>query len=251
MLLRTESGGALAIGQPSHAWLSGQLARAWGNDRFPAPEPWEEVCLAAEQHDVGWAEWDLEPSLDPQTGLPYGFMELPLEVHIALWRDGPRKLLAQSRYAALLASMHGHRLYRRRDLEQLSDREADLIREYLAGEEALQQQLVDSLRADPAALARNSQLIWIWDFISLVLCLDSAPRAVRDVPTYDAPVDLELARSDEPRRLSLDPWPFAQDGVSVRCEGWRLTGPYESDGALRGALATAACETIEFELRAG
>ncbi len=27
----------LVIGQPAHAWVSGQLARAWGNEAFPAP----------------------------------------------------------------------------------------------------------------------------------------------------------------------------------------------------------------------
>ena len=70
MLLRDEGDGVIAIGQASHAWISGQLARAWGNDRFAAPEPREEVCLAAEQHDVGMAEWDLRPSLNPDTGRP-------------------------------------------------------------------------------------------------------------------------------------------------------------------------------------
>jgi hypothetical protein len=43
VLLRDGDGDVLAIGQQSHAWISGQLARAWGNDRFPVPEPWEEV----------------------------------------------------------------------------------------------------------------------------------------------------------------------------------------------------------------
>src|SRR5579875_260000 len=29
MLVREDDGGVLAIGQPAHAWLAGQLARAW------------------------------------------------------------------------------------------------------------------------------------------------------------------------------------------------------------------------------
>src|SRR6185312_9496068 len=62
VLLRTDSRGVLAIGQPSHAWISGQLARIWGNARFGAVEPYEEVCLGAEQHDVGMADWDLAPA---------------------------------------------------------------------------------------------------------------------------------------------------------------------------------------------
>jgi hypothetical protein len=41
MLIREEPDGSfLAIGQASHAWLSGQLARAWGNAEFGEVEPW-------------------------------------------------------------------------------------------------------------------------------------------------------------------------------------------------------------------
>jgi hypothetical protein len=42
MLVR---GDGLVIGQPAHAWVSGQLARAWAGP----VEPWEEVCLAASE----------------------------------------------------------------------------------------------------------------------------------------------------------------------------------------------------------
>ncbi len=59
MVLRRDEHGVLAIGQASHAWISGQMARAWGNEQFGPLEPYEEVCLAAEQHDVGMAAWDL------------------------------------------------------------------------------------------------------------------------------------------------------------------------------------------------
>src|SRR5438270_10006634 len=119
MLVHPDDSGTLLIGQASHAWVSGQLARAWGSTRFGALEPCEEVCLAAEQHDIGMAEWDLAPTLNPVTGLPHSFTEMPLDVHMSLWRAAPRRLLRQSRYAALLTSMHGVRLYGLRDLTRL------------------------------------------------------------------------------------------------------------------------------------
>src|SRR5262249_51640775 len=77
MLLRKEEGSVTAIPQPSHAWLSGQLARAWGNERFAAPVPKEDVCLAAEQHGIGWLGWERRPALDSETGLPQEFFRLP------------------------------------------------------------------------------------------------------------------------------------------------------------------------------
>jgi len=240
MLLRKDDNGVLAIGQPSHAWISGQLARAWGTDMFPRPEPYDEVCLAADQHDVGWAIWDLAPDRDPATGLPYSFMELPLQEHLALWGAAPERLLTQSRYAALLVSMHGSRLYRRRKLDHVA-----AVRQYLKEQDRLQNRLRDGLDADLVQMA--SDLIWTWDFLSLAICLGWAPRTARGVPTVAGPVDIEITGAGE-GRVRLAPWPFAVDLLTVRCEGRRLTARYETDEALASALSDAPWEGLEFEL---
>jgi hypothetical protein len=256
MLLREDHGGVLAIGQTSHAWISGQLARAWGNERFPAPEPREEVCLAAEQHDIGMAAWDLDPAFDPDTGLPYSFMEMPLSAHLGLWSAAPRQLLSQSRYAALLVSMHGARLYRRRDLGALEEEQAAAVREYLAAQERFQRRLVESLAAEPrtalsveeSAVADNSQLIWAWDFLSLAICLDWAPRPAPKVPGAGGRVKLALSSAGGERRLALDPWPFEVDRLSVHCDARRLPDRFQSEEQMRAGLEAAPWETVEFEL---
>jgi hypothetical protein len=279
MLLRRDRHGLLAIGQASHAWLSGQLARAWGNERFGEVAPREEVCLAACQHDTGMAAWDLEPARDPDSGLPRDFMHMDLDVHLELWRQGPRRLVRQCRYAALLVSMHGARLYEWR-LRQRPDRgeppdsareraspgaseggsahiNADTakIRAFIADQRVLQRRLLETLRADPATaahasperVARNSDLIWTWDYLSLALCLGWPPRPAEAVPTAGAPVDLHLRGAGDGRVL-LDPWPFAAPELTVRCEGQRLAESYASENALRAALETAPWETLELRL---
>jgi hypothetical protein len=256
VLLRAEGDGVLAIGQPSHAWISGQLARAWGNQRFGAVEPWEEVCLAAEQHDIGMAEWDLEPTRNPDTGLPHAFTEMPLDAHLACWRSGPPRLVRQSRYAALLCSMHGTRLYEMRDLERMSSADAASVRTFLAEQHAFQDRLVDTLRAEePAAPAsrrelipRNSQLLWIWDFLSLALCLGWAPCTAKGVPDADGLLELQLLPGASPGQVLLDPWPLRPDRLTVRGDGQRLPQRYDSDAALRRGLAEARWETFEVEL---
>jgi hypothetical protein len=261
MLLRTDDRGVLLIGQASHAWLSGQLARAWGNERFGLVEPREEVCLAAEQHDVGMAEWDLAPSRNAETGLPHSFIEMPLHVHLDLWSRAARKLLTQSRYAALLVSMHGTRLYEMRDLNALPGDQGDAVRAFFATQRAFQQQLVSSLRDDPRtadaaapdAVARNSQLIWTWDYLSLAICLGWAERSARDVPTSRHPVDVTITTADQPLSVRLEPWPFATETLIVRAEGRRLEARrrFEDDEALAATLGEAPWETVEFELRPG
>ena len=255
MLLRREGSSVLAIPQQSHAWISGQLARAWGNEGFPAPEPREEVCLAAEQHDVGMTAWDLEPALNPDTGLPHSFLEMPLEVHVRLWDAAPRRLLVQSRYASLLVSMHGTRLYKRRNLDELDAEQAAAVRSYLEHQQRFQRDLIASLARDrlgaewvkPGALERNSRLVWVWDWLSLTICQDWAPRTARVVPTRDGAVDVAIEPGPRPRTLTLEPWPFRASTVPVRCDGRRLEARFESEDELRAALATAPGEVLALE----
>jgi hypothetical protein len=248
VLLREDERGWLAIGQPSHAWISGQLARAWGNAGFGGVEPFAEVCLAAEQHDVGWAQRDLEPLYNPETRLPRAFLEMPVDIHVGLFIEGPRRLLSQSRYAALLVSMHGTRLYRRRDLGRLPVKDADAIREFLETQRSFQERLIDSLDADRAVLERNSLLLWTWDYVSLTLCLDWAPATAQGSPTADGTVDLAIDPGPAPGQVSIDPWPFAASTLTVHCEGRRLTERFDDEDAMRQAFAEAPWETVSFEL---
>jgi hypothetical protein len=247
VLLRDDGDGVIAIGQASHAWMSGQLARAWGNDRFAAPEPREEVCLAAEQHDVGMAEWDLRPSLNPDTGRPRSFMELPVDVHVALWSAAPAKLFSQSRYAALVVSMHGVALQSRRDLAKLTARERELVHGYLEGQRKLQHALIERLGANSELLARNQRLVWTWDSISLALCLRWRSVRLGDVPGLGGPLELVLSANGDDR-FTLEPWPFAADRLELHCEGRPLRGRFEVDAELHETLERARATTLTFAL---
>lgn len=250
MLIRREQARVVAIGQASHAWLSGQLARAWGNDRFDAPEPREEVCLAAEQHDVGMAEWDLTPRLD-QTKRPQSFMEMALADHLGLWSAAPAKLLTQSRYAALLVSLHGHALYERRDVTRLTRREADAVRTYLARERRLQDRLIELVGADRGQLKRNQRLLWTWDGLSLALCLRWREHVAEEVPVAGdacASVRLEPVGEEPARLFCVDPWPFAWGALTVRCEGRELAERYESERELQRAFEKSPSVGLVFTL---
>ena len=260
MVLREDGDAVIAVGQPSHAWISGQLARAWGNERFGAVAPWEDVCLGAEQHDVGMAEWDLDPELNPDTARPRSFMEMSLETHLELWSAAPARLRAQSRYAALLTSLHGSALYERRDLARLGVEEARSVRAFLGASRREQDELLAALRDDPAtashtgteAVARNRGLVWTWDALSLALLLGWAPHEIPGVPLADGAATLSLhAEGDSSLRHSLAPWPFFSGRVSVRCEGRRLEGRYADVEKMRAALRRAPWVTLTFELVPG
>lgn len=256
MLVADDDGVATLIGQPAHAWLSGQLARAWGNERLAAPAPFEEVCLAAVQHDIGMIEWDAAPTLNPETGLPHSFLEMPTSEHLPLWERAPRLVLPQSRYAALLVSLHGTGLYERRDLSRMDDDVSRAVREYLAAEREWQEELLHALRSDPAyalhaaddVVARNRALVRAWDWLSICLCLGLSPQAVAEVPQAgggDARLEL---RHVEGERWTLEPWPFAEPAVELVCEGRRLEERHTDVAAMRAALAQAPWVTLRFAL---
>ncbi|HEX2087936.1 MAG TPA: DUF3891 family protein, partial [Solirubrobacteraceae bacterium] len=170
------------------------------------------------------------------TGRPHSFMEMPLAVHLALWSAAPQRLFTQSRYAALLVSLHGTALYERRDLTRMTGADADAVRAYLAGQRALQRRLAAEVGAGEEELRRNQRLVWTWDWLSLALCLDWAPASLED---------LTLAGG------TLDPWPFAADELVVRCEGRRLEGRYADAAALHAALERAPRVQLEFALASG
>jgi Protein of unknown function (DUF3891) len=202
VLLVDHPDGKVAVAQPAHAWISGQLAQAWGNARFGPVEPSWEVCLAAEQHDIPWLEWERNPTLDPATGYPHTFMSLDMPAKLAMWASGPDLLLAQSRYAALLVSLHGSHLYR--DLDR----------------SAFERELRATLHAGDEEIDRNRRLIWAWDSLSLALLLDWAPYVAEAVPGARGPIDVSLSPGGR-----VDPWPFRTRRVEVHCEGRLLTAP--------------------------
>ena len=210
MLLRPDGDAVICIGQPAHAFVSGQLAARW------EPKPSEEVILAATQHDAGMADWDAAPELNRETGLPQSFMEMELDTHLRLWSHAPYRVLPQSRYAAVLVSMHGTALY------EMRKRRTSAIERYLEEQRALQQELGAGF--DQQQLRQDQQLLWTWDSMSLGLCL-----------RWDG--------ANEP-----DPWPFADDEITVHCDGRRLEGRFGDEQEMRAALAEAPWQTLSFEL---
>jgi hypothetical protein len=191
MLHQPRADDVLLVGQRAHAFVSGQLARAWA-EPF---EPWEEVCLAALEHDTGWVE---EDDMERPSGT--SFLELPRERHIALWERAARLVLNQSRYAAVLVSMHGTRLYAGSD--------DPVVAAWLERERRWQQTAAAGF--DPEQLERNSRLVATWDRLSLAVCSD---------PERWGPLAEPRVRRTGEDAFAVEPWPFRGTEVTVRYDG--------------------------------
>lgn len=249
MLLRKDGSGVIAIPQPSHAWLSGQMARAWGNRRFAAPMPNDEVCLAAGQHDIGWLDWEVTPVLDADTGLPQEFFRVSSKVHIALWREGVRRARVFGRYPALLVSLHADTIYAQYfNFNKASPENAEAVRAFLDEQHRFQARMAASLRADPKiagqaspeSIEHNRLLIAALDRMSLEICW-GVKKEIK-IPNVPAAKNRTIELSLRPRGgedLVLDPWPFPGASVAVRAEGKRLRGRFSTEKDLQRALDEA------------
>ena len=261
MLFRDDGEAVIAIAQPSHSWVSGQMCRLWGRDGFSRPEPFADVCLAAEQHDIGWLSWELEPVLEPATRRPQTFMQVPYTQHTRLWRDGVRRMALYSRYAALLVSKHADTIYSRVfDASKASRENAEAVRVFLDEQHAFQAATIAALSRDPnyagqtepAVLERNRLTVAALDWISLNLCWGVTQEVrVPEVPNGADRVDLVLRPSGSPDHVVLHPWPFAEDGFAVRFEGGRLEERFDDEAAMRRALAAAERVSVSVVLLRG
>ena len=248
MLLVPHPEGHVAVAQPAHGWMCGQFGRAWGNERFGEVAPQEEACLAAEQHDTGWAEWEQAPTLDPATGLPHTFRTAPFTVHLAIHARWSHQVVGQSRYAALLITLHHLSFFpapgRIGSLRE-GGRAIQAFRDEMA---ALERRLRDVLGAPPDEIERNRRLLRTWDGISHDLLLGLAPRARSGVPDASGGlVDLTIGRVGDVH--TVEPWPFTRDTVVVRTEGRLLRGLFTEQEAMCRALAAAPWVELAYELR--
>ncbi len=248
----------ITISQTSHSWISGQLARVWSNELFGGFAPFEPICYAAEQHDIGFLDWENQPTLNVATGLPYAFDELPESLHLDIWRTGIYRLRPVCSYASLIVSLHFYRLCERFH-RQHNDSHLSEASQFLREQRAHQENVCETLRQDPLfeqaiapeVLAYHRDLIAVWDLFSLELCRGRLREfQLPGVPFSGGKhVDLLLRQRSEAEKLwEVDPWPFAVESLTTLCEGRVLNQRFTDQEQMRKALRNADRTTIQFRL---
>src|SRR5580704_5036982 len=172
MLFRTEPSGVLAISQPTHAWISGQILRAWGQ---ALGEP---LLLAAEQHDIGWLDWEAAPTFNPNTGRPHLFREIGASVHSPMWRRGiERAAAAWGAHVALLVSRHGGVIYRGyTDRHRIGEADAAAAQAYLEAQAPIEAAWSEILRLTEQPGHSFDFFLSPWPFRKDVLMVEGEAR---------------------------------------------------------------------------
>lgn len=269
MILQENSDQLILVRQTDHAVLAGFFAREWGNELFPRPEPFESFRTAVTEHDNGWREWELLPQVDPKTRLPYSFMSVPTEAHMALYQRGIERVVKADTYAGLLVSMHCQGLYDRTratipgySAKYVKATESELVSNFVNNLKLQHLRLKVELRADAATrefaqdktLEANARRLEALDRLSLYFCLGTPhDTTIENVPVDDqrSEVDWEL-RAHGNNIVSLGPYPFRREPLQIsiltRTVPKRL---YADNLDLQKTLGRASYVATKFTLHAG
>jgi hypothetical protein len=248
MLFRTQSSSVLAISQPAHAWISGQILRAWDGK---LDEP---LLLAAEQHDIGWLDWETAPSFNPQTGRPHLFREIGASVHAPMWAKGVERALgAWGAHVALLISRHGGVIYRRyTDRHRVSEADARAAQRFLETQAPIEASWAQALALAAAALHDETALVAFSDTLSLALCGELKTPMDLEAPDRNrAMAAMRLSeRPGHPFEFTLFPWPFGLEALTVEGEARELppAGRFTDEPAMRAWLASPKRVTFRARL---
>lgn len=253
-----------------HMGLCGQFVRAFGNDSFERPEPFEEMVYVVSHHDRGWKEWDDNPQFDAKSGCPAGLGTGPVQGSVETSKISPDFNERQHSYCGLISSMHSWGLYNSRygfsefkvrreggaTSIPIRDDEASEAHAMLDAELVRQERLKATLAADAATrswiedkhLFQNYKQLQFFDTLALYFNLrhegDRGEEVFVHVPKSadeDATVTLKPLGSGT---YALEPFPFAGDRLDVTCHGRYLIplaagkGPDDFAEALR-TLPTA------------
>jgi hypothetical protein len=247
MLFRSQPSGDLAISQLTHAWISGQILRAWDEDLS------ETLLLAAEQHDIGWIDWEAGPTFNNATGRPHLFREVGASVHAPMWVKGVERALgAWGVHVALLVSRHGGVIYRRyMDRHRMGAADAAAADNYLSAQPQVETAWSQALGLKAAELDKETALIAFADTLSLALC--GALKAPLDLEAPGRGGEASTFRLAERPQHSFDfvlsPWPFRINELVVEGEARPLptAGRFSDEDAMKTWLALP--ERVVFRAR--
>jgi hypothetical protein len=289
-MLKSRAGNELwLISQPDHAAVSGYLAAHWGNDAFarpgyfaPAPDPDRlraEILLAIAEHDNGWWEWEADPQLHPDDGLPLGLLDLSHRDGLERWHLGVPRFVEKHPYVSLLISFHAYWLYAPRcepnadaaffhplfgdpgAAPSLAGEELQRMRRFVAEQREIQERLVAWLREDaswsaavrPEHLNPHVRLLQLGDALSLALCF-GGDRALHweGIPrrSWDDRVTLDLTPGPQ-RRIVCRPYPFDLDPLPVSIQGRVLPLPVERPVHFQSWWQSLPRQWIRFEYGSG
>ena len=173
----------LLILQTDHSRIAGLLAAHWGNGEFARLNPYASMVLAAQEHDSGWWDWEIKPTLNEQ-GFPSDYIgsikHLGQGVWLDLYRHAIERLASRDLYAAYYVSMHGEALLTRGMglLPSMPDYTGDAaVKEFIAEQKQLRAGWLPTLQKDQSLIGVTSEK-HLWTNFNLMEVFDQFAQFV-------------------------------------------------------------------------
>lgn len=267
----------LLVLQTDHSRIAGLLAAHWGNEQFAELSPFASMVLAAQEHDSGWWDWEIKPTLNGERRpLDYiGSTRWLGPVWVDFYRNVIDRVAARDLYAGYMVSMHGDALITQGmgllpNLPDLSDKPA--FREFIAEQKTFREQLRQRLADDQdfraatsdGHLWTNFKLMEVFDQLSQYVCnrypLSSTARKQPSNTLSDVPIPTRPGQEDT--RLNLEvlddgatavvrPWPFDVEVLPITFTARLVPNrAYESDEEFLRHFYKGPTVTVNYALRA-
>lgn len=246
----------LLVLQIDHSRIAGLLAAHWGNDQFAKLRPYASMVLAAQEHDSGWWDWEIRPTLNDK-GYPPDYIgsirHLGEGVWLSFYRDGIERVKARDPYAGYNVSMHSEGLLTQGMglLPYMPDYTIyPEVQEFIREQKAFREKLLADMRDDKAykdfvseeQCWTNFKYMEVFDQMAQFVCnrypFNSTERKngptnkLSDIPVPVGPgekdVTLTVAVQDEKNAL-VKPYPFDSNPLVVSFPGRLVANrPYKS-----------------------
>jgi hypothetical protein len=240
MIIQTAPEGAprFAIKMGEHSMLSGEFARAFGNQMFAPIEPLVLLVHVVSHHDQGWETYDSAPKTDPRTGFPYNLVETPAQDITRTSAASPDFNERHHPYCGLLSSMHSWGLYNGRYgtsnyvlIDTIPPHERHLADRMLERELERQHRLKALLAQEPRTagwieerhLMHNYKRLQFFDMLALYFNrTHESGRGEMQFAFVPRNLDEDVTVTVRPVSqgvYSLSPYPFSKDGAEFSFSG--------------------------------
>jgi hypothetical protein len=245
----------ILISQVDHAHFAGQLAEHWGAAAVAPLVARNDLLWAITHHDDGWSEWERTADVEPESGRPRSFTEMPLDEGLAIWMRSINAAAEHGALAGFVVAGHFCALLRRFDAAwkgaaattQWAERflaTFDKVRN-----DCLQSWLADSVEHTPKLAERALGQLQLFDALSLWFCCQERPEP-EDFPTPSGSV-VRFAVADplvsnERQRVEIWPWPLCVDGLNLEIAGREVPQRRYQD---RSDLAAVPSQRVQLRWR--
>ncbi|MCG8587541.1 MAG: DUF3891 family protein [Pirellulales bacterium] len=214
--------GWVLLSQVEHARISGEIAAAWST---PALVPRDAIVAAVFHHDDGWADWEEQPRVDPATGKPHPFTDMPDDAKLEIWRKSIDAARALGPLEGTIVARHFIGLEqgtnRWQKTEGTTDDEAQaFVDRYAALADEWLSEWMDQSPSHTQLVAQTArEWLQLFDVLSLWLCMAERTEAKHaELPGGGEVVLTPLSAN----RIAIDPWPFAQPSLTLQITGRRV-----------------------------